>query len=107
RRDPPVPRAALARRQRRPRPARGPGDRAHLRGSARAHVRLRARGRGPARVRAPARVVRGGAGGVFTGLIADLGTVAAVELDGAGARINVRTALAGELREGDSIAVSG
>jgi riboflavin synthase len=51
--------------------------------------------------------VRGGASGVFTGLIADLGTVAAVDLDGAGARINVRTALASELREGDSIAVSG
>jgi riboflavin synthase len=44
---------------------------------------------------------------VFTGLIADLGTVTAVEPDGAGARIAVRTALAGELREGDSIAVSG
>jgi riboflavin synthase len=44
---------------------------------------------------------------VFTGLIADLGTVAVVELGGAGARINVRTVLAGELREGDSVAVSG
>ena len=44
---------------------------------------------------------------MFTGLIADLGTVTAVQLGGAGARINVRTALADELREGDSIAVSG
>lgn len=44
---------------------------------------------------------------MFTGLIADLGTVTAVERDGAGARLSVRTALADELREGDSIAVSG
>jgi riboflavin synthase len=44
---------------------------------------------------------------VFTGLIADLGTVTAVETDGTGARIRVRTALAGELREGDSVAVGG
>jgi riboflavin synthase len=44
---------------------------------------------------------------VFTGLIGDLGTVSAVERGAAGARLAVRTALAGELREGDSVAVSG
>jgi riboflavin synthase len=44
---------------------------------------------------------------VFTGLIADLGSVAAVERDGDGATLRIRTPLAGELAEGDSIAVSG
>jgi riboflavin synthase len=44
---------------------------------------------------------------VFTGLIADLGTVLAVERDGEGATLRVGTALAGELSEGDSIAVNG
>jgi riboflavin synthase len=44
---------------------------------------------------------------VFTGLIADLGAVLAVERDGDGATLRVATALAGELREGDSIAVNG
>jgi riboflavin synthase len=46
-------------------------------------------------------------GEVFTGLIADLGLVAAVELDGDGATLRVRTRLASELRPGDSIAVNG
>lgn len=44
---------------------------------------------------------------MFTGLIADLGDVTALELDGAGARLTIRTRLARELREGDSIAVNG
>ncbi|HEX6115889.1 MAG TPA: riboflavin synthase [Solirubrobacterales bacterium] len=44
---------------------------------------------------------------MFTGLIADLGTVAALERGDEGARLRVRTALAGELAEGDSIAVNG
>jgi riboflavin synthase len=44
---------------------------------------------------------------VFTGLIADLGSVSALELGGAGARLRIRTGLAEMLREGDSIAVNG
>jgi riboflavin synthase len=44
---------------------------------------------------------------VFTGLIADLGSVEAVEQDGEGATLRVSTALAAELHEGDSIAVNG
>jgi len=44
---------------------------------------------------------------LFTGLIADLGSVAAVERNGAGATLEIRTTLAGELAEGDSIAVNG
>ena len=44
---------------------------------------------------------------MFTGLIADLGSVLALEQNGAGATLRVRTRLAGELREGDSIAVNG
>ena len=44
---------------------------------------------------------------VFTGLVADLGTVAAREVTGDGVRLRVRSALAGELREGDSVAVNG
>jgi riboflavin synthase len=44
---------------------------------------------------------------MFTGLIEDLGTVTALELDDGGATLTVATALAGELREGDSIAVNG
>ena len=42
---------------------------------------------------------------MFTGLVADLGTVAEVDVSEAGARLTVRTAL--ELREGDSVAVNG
>jgi riboflavin synthase len=42
---------------------------------------------------------------VFTGLVADLGTVAAVDASEAGVRLTVRTAL--ELSEGDSVAVNG
>ena len=44
---------------------------------------------------------------MFTGLIADLGSVTALERDGEGATLAIRTGLAGELREGDSIAVNG
>jgi riboflavin synthase len=44
---------------------------------------------------------------VFTGLVADLGTVTAVEPDEEGSRLRVRTALAPEIAEGDSVAVNG
>ena len=44
---------------------------------------------------------------MFTGLIGDLGVVGAVERDGGGARLRVRTRLADELKPGDSIAVNG
>jgi len=44
---------------------------------------------------------------VFTGLVEDLGTVAAVDATADGARLTVRSRLAGELGEGDSVAVNG
>jgi riboflavin synthase len=44
---------------------------------------------------------------VFTGLVADLGTIASVDTTDGGVRLTLRTALAGELAEGDSIAVDG
>ncbi|HSD76666.1 MAG TPA: riboflavin synthase, partial [Solirubrobacteraceae bacterium] len=44
---------------------------------------------------------------VFTGLIEDLGTVAAVHATGDGVRLTVESALARELGEGDSVAVNG
>jgi riboflavin synthase len=44
---------------------------------------------------------------VFTGLIADLGGVAALEHDGEGALLGISTRLAPEIAEGDSIAVNG
>jgi riboflavin synthase len=44
---------------------------------------------------------------MFTGLIADLGNVTAFEQNGEGARIEIRSDLAGELSQGDSIAVNG
>ena len=44
---------------------------------------------------------------MFTGLVQDLGSVRAVENEPAGARLEVETALASELSEGDSIAVNG
>jgi riboflavin synthase len=40
---------------------------------------------------------------MFTGLIADLGTVTALEAGAAGATLTIETSLAGELAEGDSI----
>lgn len=44
---------------------------------------------------------------MFTGLIADLGSVAAVERDGGGATLAIDSALASELQEGASVAVNG
>jgi riboflavin synthase len=44
---------------------------------------------------------------VFTGLVADLGTVTAVDATGDGVRVAVRTALAPQISEGDSVAVNG
>ena len=44
---------------------------------------------------------------MFTGLVQDLGTVTAVDAAGEGVRLSVETKLAGELAEGDSIAVNG
>ena len=44
---------------------------------------------------------------MFTGLVADLGTVAAVDATDDGVRLTLSTALARELAEGDSIAVNG
>jgi len=44
---------------------------------------------------------------MFTGLIADLGRVAAVERDDAGASVEIETSLARELASGDSVAVDG
>jgi riboflavin synthase len=44
---------------------------------------------------------------VFTGLVQDLGTVTAVDATADGVRIAVRSALAGELGSGDSVAVNG
>ena len=44
---------------------------------------------------------------MFTGLIADLGSVKSIEIDPNGATLEISTALAGELAEGDSVAVNG
>jgi riboflavin synthase len=44
---------------------------------------------------------------VFTGLIADLGSVSALERDGEGATLTISTPLAAQLSDGDSIAVNG
>ena len=44
---------------------------------------------------------------MFTGLVADKGKVLRVDPDGGGARIEVSTPLAGELSQGDSVAVNG
>jgi riboflavin synthase len=44
---------------------------------------------------------------VFTGLVADLGTVTAVQAGADGVRLAVRTSLAPEIGEGDSVAVNG
>jgi len=44
---------------------------------------------------------------VFTGLVQDLGTVRSIDNEPAGSRVEVETELAGELSEGDSIAVNG
>jgi riboflavin synthase len=44
---------------------------------------------------------------VFTGLVADLGTVSGVEAGGEGQRLLIESNLTGELGEGDSVAVNG
>jgi riboflavin synthase len=44
---------------------------------------------------------------VFTGLVADLGTVSDVVVTADGVRLQVATSLAAELSEGDSVAVNG
>jgi riboflavin synthase len=44
---------------------------------------------------------------MFTGLVADLGTVITVDATADGVRLNVKTSLAGELKLGDSVAVNG
>jgi riboflavin synthase len=44
---------------------------------------------------------------VFTGLVADLGTVAEVHATTDGVRLAIESPLAGELHEGDSVAVNG
>jgi riboflavin synthase len=44
---------------------------------------------------------------MFTGLIADIGSVTALERDDEGATLEIRSALVGDLAEGDSIAVNG
>jgi riboflavin synthase len=44
---------------------------------------------------------------MFTGLIADLGSVTALERGQAGARLTISTRLADDLKDGDSIAVNG
>jgi riboflavin synthase len=44
---------------------------------------------------------------MFTGLVADLGTVTAVDATSDGVRLNVKTSLADELKLGDSVAVNG
>jgi riboflavin synthase len=45
--------------------------------------------------------------GLFTGLVADLGSVAAADEGAEGVRLTVRTSLAAELSAGDSVAVNG
>jgi riboflavin synthase len=44
---------------------------------------------------------------MFTGLIEDIGTVERIDTGDEGARLRIRTPLAGELSSGDSIAVNG
>jgi riboflavin synthase len=44
---------------------------------------------------------------VFTGLVADLGTIAEVQSTTDGVRLAIESPLAGELSEGDSVAVNG
>jgi riboflavin synthase len=44
---------------------------------------------------------------MFTGLIADVGSVTALQRNGAGATLEIRTRLADELGRGDSVAVNG
>jgi riboflavin synthase len=44
---------------------------------------------------------------MFTGLVADLGTVAAVDATADGVRVAIASPLASQLRDGDSVAVNG
>jgi riboflavin synthase len=44
---------------------------------------------------------------MFTGLIADLGVLERLDADAGGARLRIATALADQVREGDSVAVNG
>jgi riboflavin synthase len=44
---------------------------------------------------------------VFTGIVSEMGEVEAIEAGEEGARIRIRTGLASELKEGDSVAVNG
>lgn len=44
---------------------------------------------------------------MFTGIVKELGTVAQVERSGEGARLKLGASFAGELADGDSVAVSG
>ena len=44
---------------------------------------------------------------MFTGLVQDLGRIVSADRNGDGARVMVQTSLAGELAEGDSVAVNG
>jgi riboflavin synthase len=44
---------------------------------------------------------------VFTGLIQELGTIEELDRSGGGVRLTVSARLAGELRQGDSVAVNG
>jgi riboflavin synthase len=44
---------------------------------------------------------------VFTGIVSEQGTVESVDQNGDGARLRVRAGLATELKEGDSVSVSG
>ena len=44
---------------------------------------------------------------MFTGLIADLGSITALRRNGAGAQLRISTRLAADLQPGDSVAVNG
>ena len=101
RRDPAVPRAGRGRRLERARPARGRGRGADRRGDPRARARRRADRRRRADLRAAEGMV------MFTGLVQDLGRVTVVDATDDGVTLSVRTRLAGEIGEGDSVAVNG
>ena len=44
---------------------------------------------------------------MFTGLVQDLGRIVSADRNGEGARLTVQTSLAGDIAEGDSVAVNG
>ena len=44
---------------------------------------------------------------MFTGLVMDTGTVRSAELDAGGVRLDIESALGGQIRRGDSVAVNG